>query len=122
MQWLKDSDARCVVHNDRKKFKRLSRATLNWIDGVQNLIVYESSTQLIMGCEAEGGIDIQDQLVTDQANLSVPASDHEIEVVVPPEPSAPAEHPLNVSYTPEAAFETLEELGTGTHAVVFRGK
>ena len=46
MQWLKDSDARCVVHNDRKKFKRLSRATLNWIDGVQNLIVYESSTQL----------------------------------------------------------------------------
>jgi hypothetical protein len=24
MQWPKDSDARCVVHNDRKKFKRLS--------------------------------------------------------------------------------------------------
>ena len=55
----------------------------------------------IMGCEAEGSIAVQDQLVPDQANLSAPPSDHETAVLLPPEPSAPEEHPLSTSYTPE---------------------
>ena len=54
-----------------------------------------------MGCEAEGNIAVQDQLVPDQANLSAPPSDHETAVLLPPEPSAPEEHPLSTSYTPE---------------------
>ena len=54
-----------------------------------------------MGCEAEGNIAVQDQLVPDQTNLSAPPSDHETAVLLPPEPSAPEEHPLSTSYTPE---------------------
>jgi len=57
----------------------------------------------IMGCEAESSIDIQDQLgvVREQANASSP-SQHPAAVVLPAEPpAAPAEHPLNISYTPE---------------------
>lgn len=77
------------------------RAGVNLTDG---------AARSIMGCEAEGGIDIQDQLVTDQANLSVPPSDHETEVVVPPEPPAPAAHPLNVSYTPEGTEPVSDDV------------
>ena len=58
----------------------------------------------LMGCEAESGIDIQDQLgvVPEQANSSTQPSQHPASVVLPPEPpAAPAEHPLNISYTPE---------------------
>ena len=57
----------------------------------------------LMGCEAESSIDIQDQLgvVREQANASSP-SQHPAAVVLPAEPpAAPAEHPLNISYTPE---------------------